>query len=68
MLFESLLENYTIISLDVSSREGLYRNRLGEKGAQALEGFLRYSATLTFLSLAATSLTAEQLKHVFVGI
>lgn len=56
-LFEALLENESLISIDISSKEGLNRNRLGDKGAQNLETYLRYSETIVILQLSAVSLT-----------
>ena len=51
-IFGCLLENNTIISLDLSSKEGLNRNRLGTQGVESLEWILQKNKTLQFLNLA----------------
>ena len=45
-LFESLIENKILISLDISNKEGLSRNKLGDKGAEYLGNYLRYTQVL----------------------
>ena len=35
-LFDALLENSSIISVDLGSKEGLNRNRIGEVGTKSL--------------------------------
>ena len=47
----------SIASLDLSSYEGLHRNRISASGAYFLQGLLRQNTILQFLSLSGTNLS-----------
>lgn len=55
-LFHSLIDNNTLVSLNIGSRDGLNRNKLGMLGIQQLGVFLKYSSTIQFLDLCNTGL------------
>ena len=44
--FIESIENKILISLDISNKEGLSRNKLGDKGAEYLGNYLRYTQVL----------------------
>lgn len=67
-LFGCLLENNTIISLDLSSKEGLNRNRLGTQGVESLEWILQKNKTLQFLNLGSTSIGLTGLECILAGL
>ena len=67
-LFGCLLENTTIISLDLSSKEGLNRNRLGTQGVESLEWILQKNKTLQFLNLASTAIGITGLECILAGL
>ena len=67
-LFGCLLENTSIISLDLSSKEGLNRNRLGTQGVESLEWILQKNKTLQFLNLASTAIGLTGLECILAGL
>lgn len=46
LLFVGLLHNFTLVSLDISSKDGLSRNRLGLKGAVRLGELLKLNPAI----------------------
>ena len=56
-----LARHDTIVSLDLSSTEGLQRNRLGMAGVECLAHYLKQGALWTFLNLASTGIGNEEL-------
>ena len=67
-IFGCLLENNTIISLDLSSKEGLNRNRLGTQGVESLEWILQKNKTLQFLNLGSTAIGLTGLECILAGL
>lgn len=67
-LFGCLLENTSIISLDLSSKEGLNRNRLGTQGVESLEWILQKNKTLQFLNLGSTAIGLTGLECILAGL
>lgn len=67
-LFGCLLENVSIISLDISSKEGLNRNRLGTQGVESLEWILQKNKILQFLNLASTAIGLTGLECILAGL
>lgn len=57
------LKNYeSLFTLDLSSKEGLHRNRLHETGAKGLTLLLKKSKILSILNLSGTSLGNKGLR------
>ena len=51
------------MSINISSLEGLRRNRLGPRGAEALGELLKVNRTLTHINIADTSIGKEGLEY-----
>lgn len=66
--FYTLKENMTLVSINVCSLEGLHRNRLGCKGAEAVSEFLRYNRVLTHLNIGDTGIGKEGFEYIIQGI
>ena len=58
----------TLISLDISSYNGLNRNRIGPVAAEALCNLLASSPVLTFLELNDTGLSDPGLEWIIMGM
>jgi len=54
--------------LNISSREGLYRNYCGEKPAQVLGQVLKTNKTLMILDISGNSIKSEGLEYMVQGI
>jgi Ran GTPase-activating protein (RanGAP) involved in mRNA processing and transport len=67
-LFKSLTVNESIVSLDVSSHEGLHRNHLATKGVKWLTQVLKHNKILTILNLSGNSIKIEGLAYIAEGI
>lgn len=50
-LFYGLTKNHSVFSLNLGSKDGLNRNRLGERGAAALQVYLSSTLSLQFLDI-----------------
>ena len=68
IFFQSLLSNQSLISLDISSKEGLNRNKLGKEGSAALQIFLSNNKIIQILNLSATTMGEEGATHILNGI
>ena len=64
-VLELLSKHQSLYSLNLSSHQFLYRNKIGF--CESLIGLLK-SETLTFLNLAGTSLGNEGLKYLIIGL
>lgn len=67
-LFAALLENCSVVSVNLSSKEGLNRNRLGVRGVEPLEWVLKKNKTLHFLKLSSTSIGLVGLECILAGL
>lgn len=67
VLFRSLAGSHTVTSLDLSSSEGLHRNRITGKGAEALVPLLKGNQVLMHLNLAGTGLGQEGIELLAEG-
>jgi Ran GTPase-activating protein (RanGAP) involved in mRNA processing and transport len=67
-IFRALQVNESVISLDVSSREGLFRNRISEVGLRELIPVLENNKILTMLSLSGNSIRTSGLEKVVKGL
>ena len=67
VLFRSLAGSHTVTSLDLSSSEGLHRNRIAGKGAEALIPLLRGNQVLMHLNLAGTGLGQDGIELLAEG-
>lgn len=68
IVFSSLLENESIISLNISSKEGLNRNRLTPEGLEEIEKLLNVNKYLEFLNLSGTNIKNKGLKYILNGL
>jgi Ran GTPase-activating protein (RanGAP) involved in mRNA processing and transport len=66
-IFRSLLDNQSITSLDLSSQEGLHRNRLAAQGCEPLAVLFKANPVLVHLNLAGTAIGPEGLEYVSKG-
>lgn len=66
-LFRLLLDNQSITSLDLSSHEGLHKNRLAAQGCEPLAVLFRASPVLVHLNLAGTAIGPEGLEYLSKG-
>ena len=66
-LFRSLSSSHAVTSLDLSSSEGLHRNRIAGKAAEALVPLLKLNRVLMHLNLAGTGLGQEGLELLAQG-
>ena len=67
-IFQSLLNNHTIVSLNLSSIDMSTRNRLGTKGAKMLKRLLKCSPYIQFLNVSSTALCNEGTKILMEGL
>ena len=68
IVFNSLLENDCIVSLNICSKEGLNRNRLTSDGVLILEKLLKANRYLEFINLSGVNLKNEGLRIVLSGL
>lgn len=68
IIFNSLLNQHSIISLDLSSKEGINRNRLSQEGVILLEKVLKYNSLLEYLYISGNSIKNEGLKYILTGL
>lgn len=68
LVFSSLLNHKSLAFLNISSFEGLNRNRLGTTGVTTLEKVLGQNPVLQFLDLSATALTLDGLSYICKGL
>ena len=68
MLFDTLQDHPSIVSLNISTIDQLRRNRIGAKGCVSLRTFLKRNKILTFLNIADNSIGEEGLEYVIEGL
>ena len=61
-------ENDTIASINLSSCDGLNRNKLSAPGVEPLELILKSNCTLQFLNLSGTSLNLMGVECIMRGL
>ena len=66
--FYTLRANQSLISINVCSLEGLHRNRLGCKGAEAVSEYLKVNRILTHLNIGDTGIGKEGLEYLIQGL
>ena len=67
-IFRALQINESVISLDMSSKEGLFRNRICELGLRELVPVLENNQRLTILSLSGNSIKTSGLEKIVKGL
>lgn len=67
-LFESLVDNHSLIDLNISSRDGRYRNRIQSIGVKPLKQVLIYNPYLQILNLGGNVIKNEGVKYICDGI
>ena len=65
---EKNLGSPSIISLDISSYNGLNRNRLGPVAAETISDFIMSSLVLTFLEMNETGINDPGLEFIIIGL
>lgn len=68
VLLKMLETNESLISLNISSHEGLHRNRLCIEGGEALSDLLEKNQILTYLNISGTSLGPDGLSILLKGL
>lgn len=68
LIFELLVFHQGIVSLDISSHEGLHRNRIHNTGAMTLKTLLANNHILTILNLSGTALGSTGLEYLAAGV
>lgn len=63
-IFDGLLHNSHLTSLDLSAIDGIDRNRIGTPGSQALANLLVNNGVISTLNVAMCGLTAEGCKYI----
>ena len=58
-ILKMIEKNESLISFDISSHEGLHRNRLCTEGAESLQRLLAFNKVLLYLNVSGTSLGPE---------
>lgn len=67
IILRSLMDNQSITSLDISSHEGLHRNRLAGKGCEPLTVLFKANPVLVHLNLAGNAIGPEGLDYLSTG-
>lgn len=67
-LFDILNGHHSLASIDISSHEGLHRNRLCTIGSKALSNLIKNSQVLTCLNLSSTCIGPEGLDYLVDGL
>ena len=67
-IFNFLLEQNSIICLDLSSKEGLYRNRICSEGVSLITKVLKNNYFLEKIDLSSNSIKNEGLKYIVNGL
>ena len=67
-VFHFLLEQNSIICIDLSSKEGLYRNRICAEGIRLITQVLQKNFFLEKIDLSSNSIKNEGLKYIINGL
>ena len=67
-IFNFLLRQKSIISLDLSSKEGLYRNRILAEGVKLITEVLKNNFFLEKIDLSSNSIKNEGMKYIVNGL
>ena len=67
-IFNYLLNQDSIISLDLSSKEGIYRNRICSEGVKLVENVLQKNIILEKLDLSTNSIKNKGLEYIVNGL
>ena len=68
IIFNYLINQNSIINLDLSSKEGIYRNRICAEGVKFIEQVLKTNFYLEKIDLSSNSLKNEGLKYLVNGL
>ena len=67
-MLECLTYNESLVNLNLSSFEGLHRNRIGPKGVFPLKEALAVNKTLTILNLGGNCIGNEGVSYICQGL
>jgi hypothetical protein len=67
-LFRCLQRNHTVIHLDIGNNHTLGRNKLRQRGAEALKGLLCNNSVLQILNLENLGVNIETFETVIAGV
>ena len=68
LLFEFLLNQNSIISFDISSSDGINRNRICAEGVKLIEEVLKKNLFLEFIDISSNSIKTEGFKYLINGL
>ena len=68
IIFNYLINQSSIISLDLSSKEGIYRNRICSEGVRLIEFVLKKNFFLEKIDLSSNSLKNKGLEYIANGL
>ena len=68
IFFTAMASHKSVTSINISSPEGLNRNRIGLKGSDALRKLLKKNEILTILNLEGNSLGHEGFLNLVEGL
>ena len=68
LIFEFLLNQNSIISLDLSSKDGVNKNRICADGVKNIEKVLKNNFFLEFMDLSSNSIRNEGFKYLINGL
>ena len=68
LIFEFLLNQNSIISLDLSSQDGVNKNRICAEGVKNIEKVLKNNFFLEFIDLSSNSIRNEGFKYLINGL
>jgi Ran GTPase-activating protein (RanGAP) involved in mRNA processing and transport len=68
IIFSSLINQNSIIYLNLNSLEGINRNRVTAEGVRLLENVLKTNLFLEFVYLSGNSIKNEGLRYILLGL
>jgi len=68
VVFKVLENQYSIVSLDISSKQGINRNRLTHEGIKNLDNVLKNNKYLQILNISGNSIKIDGLKIIISGL
>ena len=67
-IFKTLIHHQSLISLNISSLEGVNRNRISSEGAKLIEDVLKTNHFLEYLNVSGNSIKNEGVKYIMSGL
>ena len=67
-IFKTLVHHQSLISLNLSSLEGVNRNRISTEGVRDIENVLKTNKFLEYLNLSGNSIKNDGVKYLMCGL